>query len=71
MGGGASPTDPLFWLHHSFIDKLWADWQASSNGKNPPNPSETLKPATIQTGVPFGVKVSSQLKISTLGYSYV
>ncbi|WP_158880380.1 tyrosinase MelC2 [Amycolatopsis anabasis] len=28
MGGGASPNDPVFWLHHCFIDKLWADWQA-------------------------------------------
>lgn len=23
-----SPNDPVFWLHHAFIDKLWADWQA-------------------------------------------
>jgi tyrosinase len=23
-----SPNDPVFWLHHCFIDKLWADWQA-------------------------------------------
>ncbi|KAI8055752.1 hypothetical protein BDF22DRAFT_763107 [Syncephalis plumigaleata] len=36
-----SPDDPLFWLHHGFVDKLWADWQnlRSSNfrsygGKN-------------------------------------
>ncbi|MFG3509218.1 tyrosinase family protein [Streptomyces sp. NPDC047821] len=28
MGTGASPNDPVFWLHHAFIDKLWADWQA-------------------------------------------
>ena len=24
----SSPNDPLFWLHHAFIDKLWADHQA-------------------------------------------
>ncbi|MYS07132.1 tyrosinase family protein [Streptomyces sp. SID6041] len=28
MGTGVSPNDPVFWLHHAFIDKLWADWQA-------------------------------------------
>src|SRR5262249_17317698 len=28
-------NDPIFWLHHCFIDKLWADWQAL-NG-NPAN----------------------------------
>ena len=27
MGTGVSPNDPVFWLHHAFIDKLWADWQ--------------------------------------------
>ena len=24
-----SPNDPVFWLHHCFIDKLWADWQVA------------------------------------------
>ena len=23
----SSPNDPVFFLHHCFIDKLWADWQ--------------------------------------------
>ncbi|MFE3068657.1 tyrosinase family protein [Streptomyces sp. NPDC059247] len=27
MGTGVSPNDPVFWLHHAFIDKLWADWR--------------------------------------------
>ncbi|RKP09208.1 hypothetical protein THASP1DRAFT_14565, partial [Thamnocephalis sphaerospora] len=25
-----SPNDPVFFFHHAFIDKLWADWQAYS-----------------------------------------
>jgi tyrosinase len=24
---------PIFWLHHAFIDKVWADWQALSPGR--------------------------------------
>ncbi|MFK0238509.1 tyrosinase MelC2 [Streptomyces vinaceus] len=28
MTSAASPNDPVFWLHHAFIDKLWAEWQA-------------------------------------------
>lgn len=23
----ASPCDPLFFIHHAWIDKLWFDWQ--------------------------------------------
>jgi tyrosinase len=23
-----SPNDPVFWLHHCFVDKLWVIWQA-------------------------------------------
>ncbi|RKP10276.1 hypothetical protein THASP1DRAFT_2882, partial [Thamnocephalis sphaerospora] len=22
-----SPNDPVFWLHHAFVDKLWWEWQ--------------------------------------------
>lgn len=28
MGNGRSPADPIFWLHHAGVDKLWWDWQA-------------------------------------------
>jgi len=27
MLGAASVNDPVFWLHHSFIDLLWSRWQ--------------------------------------------
>ncbi|KAI8055767.1 hypothetical protein BDF22DRAFT_672103 [Syncephalis plumigaleata] len=31
IGGGFatmySPNDPLFFVHHNYIDKIWADWQ--------------------------------------------
>jgi tyrosinase len=28
MLGAASPNDPVFWLHHAFVDLLWDRWQA-------------------------------------------
>jgi tyrosinase len=67
MGGSTSPADPLFWLHHGFIDKLWADWQAANPGAafNPPNVGETLLPAPIMTR-----RVSQVLSTRTLGYVY-
>jgi tyrosinase len=33
MAGAGSPNDPVFWLHHCHVDKLWSDWQAR-NGIN-------------------------------------
>jgi len=30
----ASPEDPVFFLHHCFVDKLWADWQTLHPGSD-------------------------------------
>ena len=27
MGGSFSPNDPIFWLHHANVDRLWDAWQ--------------------------------------------
>ncbi|MFJ8051103.1 tyrosinase family protein [Streptomyces luteogriseus] len=27
MVGGASVNDPVFWLHHAFVDLVWSRWQ--------------------------------------------
>ncbi|MBV7699299.1 tyrosinase family protein [Streptomyces sp. TRM70350] len=27
MLGGASPNDPVFWLHHAYVDLQWTRWQ--------------------------------------------
>lgn len=32
MGPMSSPNDPVFFLHHCFVDKVWADWQALHPG---------------------------------------
>ena len=44
MAQANSPSDPIFFLHHANIDRIWADWQESTNGQNPPNMSEVLQP---------------------------
>jgi tyrosinase len=28
-----SSGDPLFFMHHGFVDKMWADWQAKDSQK--------------------------------------
>jgi tyrosinase len=27
MAGDFSPNDPIFWLHHANVDRIWANWQ--------------------------------------------
>jgi hypothetical protein len=68
MQTSSSPADPLFWLHHAFVDKLWADWQKThtSTSQKPSNLTETMQPPPIITR-----KVSEVLKTNSLGYIYV
>jgi tyrosinase len=68
MATGDSPADPLFWLHHAFVDKIWDDWQKAHAGapSKPPNVNDTLQPAPIITHT-----VAEVLDTSALGYVYV
>ena len=34
-----APLDPVFWLHHANIDRLWAVWLAQPNRSNPADAS--------------------------------
>lgn len=31
MGSYMSPLDPIFWLHHCNIDRIWFDWNSAGN----------------------------------------
>jgi tyrosinase len=67
MGTSSSPADPLFWLHHAFIDKLYADWETAhpSPGGDPPNTGDTLQPPPIMTRT-----VAQVLDTRALGYVF-
>ena len=69
VGGAMSqvPTaayDPIFWSHHSMIDRLWYLWQLRHPGLDPP--IELL--GTVLT--PFPITVAQTLNIESLGYEY-
>lgn len=74
MGTREAPNDPVFWLHHCNIDRLWWQWQSNRG-------IDTYQPRTgTTTGVidntetmrPFvtGRTPSAVRDISTLNYSY-
>jgi hypothetical protein len=46
MGGTASPGDPVFYLHHCWIDLLWAEWQLLH-----PGAAWVVGPAPFSLGV--------------------
>lgn len=66
MNSGFSPADPIFWLHHANIDRLWNQWQnkPSNAGKNP-----QLSGAN-RTMDPWNQTVNNVLNIQALNYSY-
>ena len=59
-----SPADPIFWLHHSMVDKVWADWQTTHPAKNP-----TLIGAAAILD-PWAETEMNVRSITKLGYSY-
>ena len=48
---GTSPNDPVFFLHHCYVDKIWTDWQLQ-------NPTEGYLP---ETGGPAGHNVGDAM----------
>jgi tyrosinase len=56
--------DPIFWAHHTMIDRLWRLWQLRHVGGRPP--------ASIldQALPPFRMTVAQTLDVTALGYDY-
>ena len=67
-----SARDPLFWVHHAQIDRLWASWNANYGGLNPTTGTWLNAPFTFSDR--FGQAVTGRLKdffsTATLGYGY-
>jgi tyrosinase len=59
-----SPLDPIFWLHHCNIDRLWAEW----NARGHTNISSTLWRDFRLS--PFNTLVRDLQSITQLGYTY-
>jgi tyrosinase len=61
-----APADPLFWMHHANIDRLWWKWQKSPAGAGK-NPNLTGSAAVMD---PWPVSEPDTRDITPLGYTY-
>lgn len=59
-----SPADPIFWLHHGNIDRLWAIWQKHNPGEHP-----TFPPGQDVMG-PWTLRYDQLAHTNQLGYRY-
>jgi len=59
-------ADPLFWLHHAQIDRIWSIWQASPRGRGQ-GPSLTGRAAILD---PWPETVAQVASVTALGYTY-
>ena len=73
MGTFMSPLDPIFWLHHANIDRLWAEWTRRHPGRTPNDPrwlDFSLNQFFQLNGTPITRRVSEVLTTYQLGYRY-
>lgn len=77
MAPMTSPNDPVFFLHHCFVDKVWADWQAVQQAENPeavPHyaPEREGPPGhNLEDQLrPWSRRIKDVLDTTNLGYTY-
>jgi len=59
-----SPADPVFWLHHANLDRLWWDWYNSAAGNH-------QNPVIAGQISPWTYTEADTRNIISLGYKYV
>jgi tyrosinase len=64
-------NDPIFWLHHCNIDRIWASWNRAG-GRNPTDEGFLSRVFTCvdEAGEPLQIKVADVLDTVPLGYEY-
>ena len=65
----SAPCDPIFFMHHANIDRLWSQWQAANPGKNPNLPGPSPGPNSPQMD-PWAYSESDTRTTAGLGYTY-
>jgi tyrosinase len=69
MGDGLSPLDPIFWLHHCMVDRVWAEWQRA-NHQTPDPKADYSGQFTEVDGSPAKADSTGAMDIANLDYTY-
>ena len=63
-----SPEDPIFFLHHCFVDKWWSDWQIAHSGEDPYQGSGSSSPTSAMP--PWSTTPNDVIDSLALDYVY-
>jgi len=59
-----SPTDPIFWLHHAEVDRIWSVWQQTHPNAHPPlNGTDRILD-------PWNATYDTVKSVEAMGYTY-
>lgn len=81
MALATSPNDPVFFLHHCYLDLLWERWRAQHPTSDPYLPTSGAPGYDLSSTLVFNApgkpapwsgswKVQATLTVSSLGYGY-
>jgi len=68
-----SPLDPIFWLHHCNVDRIWASWNANNNANSADQALANFVLGgnfTDRSGASVDVKISDLYDTTSRGYEY-
>ena len=60
-----APADPMFFMHHANVDRIWSQWQTNVSNQNPNLTGDD------QVLDPFPYKEVDTRSIQTMGYTYL
>lgn len=75
MVGGASVNDPVFWLHHAFVDLQWTRWQRRHPGarylpSRPPGPLDPQEGRVVARHEPMPPWEETPARMEDVGHVY-